>query len=387
MDTTVTGTATADEAPMGRSPLPAAPPDLVVRAALGLLRGLRRLTDALTPPELAVFDRTLGSARAAMLGGVARLGVADTLAGGALTAGDLAARVGADGDALHRTLRALAHDGFFRLRRDGRWENNRLSSALRAGTPARSRQWVLYWSSRSNLAAWGAIDHVLREGGGGFAHANGRGVWDWFAAHPDEERCFAEAMAGLTARAAPFVASRYPFAEVETVCDVGGGRGTLLSEVLLRHPHLRGAVCDAEGIAPLAARLFAQRGVAARARFEVGDFMERVPAGSDVYTLKNVLHDWDDATCARILATVRAAMRPGARVLLVESLLGRGDVASLAALADVQMMVVCAGGRERSLGEYRALLEGAGFRLGRVWPTATDSMIEAVAAEGHQPGR
>ena len=368
-----------DDSPIGRSAFPDAPPDLVVRLALGAIRALRRLTDAITPAELAVFERSVGAARTAMLGAVARLGVADALLDGPLGTADLAARVGAHEDALYRTLRALAHDGFFRLRGDGRWENSRLSAALRGGTLARSRQWVLYWSSRSNLDAWGALDHVLRTGGGGFAHANGAGVWDWFAAHPDEERCFAEAMMGLTSMTAPFVAARYPFAEVQTVCDVGGGRGTLLSEILLRHPHLRGTLADAEGVAPLAGELFARRGVEARARFEVGDFFARVPEGSELYTLKNILHDWDDARCAKILSTVRAAMRPGARVLIIESFLERDDVDSPAALADMQMMVVCDGGRERSRAELRALLEGAGFRAGREWPTATDSMIEGVA--------
>lgn len=105
-----------------------------------------------------------------------------------------------------------------------------------------------------------------------------------------------------------------------------------------------------------------------------------MPTGAEVYTLKSILHDWGDARCREILAVVRRAMRPGARVLLVESLLARDETGNPAALADVQMMIACDEGRERSLQEFRALLEATGFRLGRVWPTATDSLIEGVAA-------
>lgn len=116
-----------------------------------------------------------------------------------------------------------------------------------------------------------------------------------------------------------------------------------------------------------------------RARFEAGNFFEKVPEGADVYTLKNILHDWGDAQCRVILGAVRKAMKPGAKVLIVESLLQRDDVNNPAVFADVQMMMVCDDGRERSLEEFRALLEATGFRLGRTWPTATDSLIEGVA--------
>ncbi len=369
-----------DDAPIGPAPFSAAPPDLAVRFALWLVRSLKRLTDLVTPPELAVFDRSVGSARTHMLGAAVRFGLADALLGGPLSSAELAARVGANEDALHRVLRALAYDGVFARTADGRWENNRISRALRIGTLARSRQWVLYWSSRSNLAAWEELDHALRTGGGAFSRANGKGVWDWFSAHPEEQRCFAEAMTGLTVQAAPFVATTYPFREVHTVCDVGGGRGTLLSEVLLRNPHLTGILFDAAGLEGIARRLFEARKVADRVRFEAGSFFESVPTGAEVYTLKSILHDWGDVRCREILAVVRRAMRPGARVLLVESLLARDETGNPAALADVQMMIACDEGRERSLQEFRALLEATGFRLGRVWPTATDSLIEGVAA-------
>lgn len=378
-DTGVTPRAIPDEAPISPAPFPDAPPDFVVRMALGLIRMLRRLTDAITPPELAVFQHTIGSASTALLGAVARFGVPDALAEGPLTSKELAARVGANEDALHRVMRALAHQGIFALGRDGRWENNRISTALCAGTLSRSRQWVLYWSSASNLRAWGEIDAVLRDGGVGFVRAHGMSVWDWFAKHPEEQRCFAEAMMGITVMSAPFVAATYPFDEVKTVCDVGGGRGTMLSELLLRRPHLRGVLCDAEGLEPMARKLFEARGVGERARFEAGNFFEKVPEGADVYTMKNILHDWGDAQCKVILGAVRKAMKPSAKLLLVESLLGRDDVNNPAALADVQMMMVCDDGRERTLDEFRALLEATGFRLGRAWPTATDSLIEGVA--------
>ena len=38
-----------------------------------------------------------------------------------------------------------------------------------------------------------------------------------------------------------------------------------------------------------------------------GSFFERVPP-ADLYTLKQILHDWDDSECVQILESIRASM-------------------------------------------------------------------------------
>ncbi len=127
------------------------------------------------------------------------------------------------------------------------------------------------------------------------------------------------------------------------MCDVGGGRGTLLSEILKRHEHLRGVLCDAAGVCESARQLFAERGVAERVELAPGSFFERVPSGADLYVLKNILHDWDDDACRVILRVVRAAMRPGERLLVCETLVEKNSRDLLGTRADLQMMMVCRG--------------------------------------------
>ena len=49
-------------------------------------------------------------------------------------------------------------------------------------------------------------------------------------------------------------------------------------------------------------------------------------------------------------------------------------------ISDVQMMMVCNEGRERSRADFERLFERAGFQLRRVVPTATlMSIVEGVA--------
>jgi hypothetical protein len=204
-------------------------------------------------------------------------------------------------------------------------------------------------------------------------------IWDWFEQNPEERDTFAGFMMGRTTADAPLIATLYPFGEVERVCDVGGGRGTLLSELLVRHRHLRGMLCDAPGVVASAAELFARRRVSERVELCPGSFFDSVPSGADAYLLKNILHDWDDERCTRILDVVRGAMREDQRLLLVEWITERNDAASLGALSDVQMMTVCSEGRERGRAELEALLTRSRFRLRRILPSPTVSILEALA--------
>lgn len=355
------------------------PPALLLRAVLGLRKLLLWLADRLCPAELALLDHTIGLGRTHALGAIANLNVVDVLGDKRLSAEELALSTGLHADALFRTLRALSSRGIFDLHADGRFANNRLSRVLQSGRASRAREWAIYFASGSNAAAWSDLQHTLETGESPFDRVHNTTVWEWFEQHPDEREIFAHLMMGITLMDAPVIATRYPFDEVARLCDVGGGRGTLLSELLLRFPALQGALLESPTVIESARELLTARGVIERVELLPGSFFERVPAGYDAYVLKNVLHDWDDATCERILGQVRAAMKPGARVLVCEALVEKLCRDPLGTLPDLQMMVACSGGRERSRVEYRALLDKVGLVERRVFEYPTISVIEAVA--------
>jgi hypothetical protein len=364
-----------------RAPLPDPPPRFAVGLVLALRRLLLRAADALVPPQLALFDRIVGLGFTQVIHAAARLRLADLLEERPRTAADLAAATEVDPDALHRTLRGLVAVGLFALGPDGRFRNNRLSRTLRTGAPGSLRNYALYFGSASNVQAWADFDRTLKNGGNAFERVHGATIWDWFDAHPDERETFAGAMGELTELYASAIASAYPFADVKQLCDVGGGRGTLLAEILLRHPHLQSVLLEGAGVLVGAAQPYlAARGLLDRVERVAGNFFAAIPNGCDAYLLKNVLHDWDDERCRVILRNCRQAMALGTRLLVVETVVEADTVRDLGPLSDLQMMVVCAGGRERSRSELSRLFEECGFRLETVIETASPmSVIEGVA--------
>ena len=355
------------------------PPARAVRAVLGARRRLMSLADRLVPPQVAIFDQSVGVARTQMLGTAAELGVADVLAKGPATAEELAGRLGVNADALHRLLRALAVTDAFDLDSHGRFSLGRTGQALRSDHPHSVRDWSRYFASKSNNAAWADLTETVRTGESAFPRVHGRSVWQWFAEHPDEERAFAGGMRGATEQDAPFIVNGYPWPDGGVLCDVAGGVGTLLAAILDSRPGLRGVLVDGPGVLAEADGWLAGRGIRERVELSEGDIFRSLEARADVYTMKNILHDWDDQACATILETVRAAMPEGSRLVIVEYLQERNRPEIIASLSDIQMMNVCDDGRERSAGEIQALLRGAGLRPGKVLQTGGPGLVEGLA--------
>lgn len=349
---------------------------------LGLvLRGaLLRLADRVVPVEIAMGERAAGMIHTQLAAVLVHYAIPDLLREqGPLDARALAERTGAHADALHRLLRAATTAGVCRMGADGHFANNALSLTLCRDHPEQLGAFAEYFASPANTAAYGALTEVAQSGRESFSRANGCGIWEWFAQHPHEQLAFDRMMAGLTLADAPLIARLYPFGDIATLCDVGGGCGALLSELAVRHRHLKGLLYEREALLEPARALFAQRGVDQRLVTAAGDFFREVPAGYDAYLLKNILHDWDDEACAQLLGNCRRAMQPGQKLVVVEIPVEPTDRHNFASFRDVHVMTVMGGGRERGLEEYRQLLDACGFDFTRIYRAPTLAIMEFIA--------
>ena len=84
-----------------------------------------------------------------------------------------------------------------------------------------------------------------------------------------------------------------------------------------------------------------------------------VPAG-DLYFLKWILHDWDDASCICILLNIKKAMLPGAKIMVFEMLVENGNLQT--SLMDINMLSLTKG-NERTLSQFKDLFEKSGLRF------------------------
>ncbi|HZT93813.1 MAG TPA: methyltransferase [Gaiellaceae bacterium] len=289
-----------------------------------------------------IWDFLRGALMTKALAAVVDAGVPEALAAGPRAVSELSDNP----DTLYRLLRALASEGVFRETEPSVFEHTELSRRLLGpGTSEFAHLFGgVFYEATANLTASTSETS--------FSHRFGADFWSWLAEHPDERATFDAAMAGGREHPAEALAA-LEWNDDEVVVDVGGGNGALLVELIERRPGLRGIVLDR----PETVRDEAALGD--RIEFVAGSFFDSVPTG-DSFVLSGILHDWPDEDAARILRTIREAADSHARLLIHESVIVSGNEPDHAKWLDL-LMLVLAGGRERTEEQWRSLLESTGW--------------------------
>jgi hypothetical protein len=263
----------------------------------------------------------------------------------------------------------------------GRFRLTPLARTLRSDAPGSLRDFARMIVDDYNWQAWGALERGVAQGALPFGLVYGGGaIFDYLAAHPDQEAIFSASMASISGTENAAIARAYPFGKLGTLVDVGGAHGHLLGAILRRHKKLRGVLFDQPQVVAAAAASGFLGDLGGRVERAGGSFFDGVPAGAGGYLMKYILHDWTDDQCVQILGHCRDAMAPDGRVLAAEHVIPKGNGANWGKLLDINMLVLT-GGRERTREEFHELFAQAGLRLARVVPTASPlSVLEAVRA-------
>ncbi len=312
------------------------------------------------PPEAAFFVLSCGHFAPRCCHVVAELGVADALGDEPMPIEDLAARVGAHPDALQRMMRLLAAHGVFE-RRDGGWTHTLLSEYLREDHPRSLRAFVRMIGNQAMWDSAGALMESVRTGRTGIQSALGQSLWEYCEQNPEDGRIFDEAM---TAKSHGEIVSLRPVLDVsgfKRIADIGGGRGHILAALLEDAPETQGILFDLPDVAAAAPDH-------ARIQKIGGDFLKDDLPEADAYILSNIIHDWDDDEAHAILDAVRRAAPRGAKLFLVEEIMPDTPALHTAMVVDI-IMLAATGGRERTRGQYEAMLERTGFKMHRIVQT------------------
>jgi hypothetical protein len=160
------------------------------------------------------------------------------------------------------------------------------------------------------------------------------------------------------------LAVRDPEKDVAIV-DVGGGLGQVLVSLRERFPELKGKMVVQD--LPVVVESIKPGDLPEGVEAMGVDFFKAQPVkGAKAYYLRAVLHDWPDKQASQILERIREAMSEDSVVLVNEVAIPEHGVSLLASQMDFNMMTGFAS-LERTERQWRALLEGAGLELVRVW--------------------
>jgi len=331
------------------------------------------------PPEAFILQIGFGALMTQALYVAAKLGVADLLVEKPLSISELAEKTETHERALYRVLRSLAGIGIFQELESKTFGLTPIAELLRSDAPNTMRNTAIFMGESWHWSVWGDMIYSVKTGKPAWGHVLSEDVFDYFNQNPEAGEIFNNTMTDMSKGTAPAIVEGYDFSGINTLADIAGGHGYLLAQVLKANPNVSGILFDVPAVIEGADTLLQGEGVRERIEKVSGNFFESVPS-ADAYMMKHIIHDWDDERSVTILKNIHSAMNGDGKVLIIETVVPKGNVPDYSKLLDLEMLV-SPGGVERTEEEYSELLAQAGFRLTQIIPTKSPMfIIEAVKA-------
>jgi hypothetical protein len=296
---------------------------------------------------------------------ISELGIADLMCDGPKSVEALAKETNTHAPTLYRLLRALSSVGIFIETEDQVFSLTPLAECLFSNALGPVAQMFLSaWHDK----AWGGLNHTVRTGEPGFNHIFGKSSFEWFEENSAERSVLDKGQGSKAIGFAKAVTKIYDFSNFKSICDIGGGQGVFLIHLLAKYSDLQGYVADLPGAVVSADKAIAKANLRDRCKAIPYDFHKETPPICDAYFLVNILHDWEDDICIRILKNITKVMNADSKLWIVEYILEPGSGLSVAKFLDIEVLVM-GGGRERSISEYKTLVEVAGLVVSKTIPT------------------
>ena len=306
----------------------------------------------------------------------AELGIADHLVEASLAVDTLATRVQANPSALHRLMRFLASYGIFHENNDMTFTLTKLATPLLSGHQDSLRAWLMHHDGNEwRWRAYGNMLHSVQTGEPAFNHIFGTGYFDFISQDQSKATAFDEGMKNLSSQEDANISQIYDFTPHATIVDIGGGKGSLITEILTRHLHLTGIIYDLPHVEPSAQEYLQSFNLKNKVTFKAGSFFETIPCNADIYVLKRILHDWNNEKSLKILQACKKEMKPGATLLIIDAIVAKHNERDFAKDIDIAMLILF-GGQERTLTEWESLLEKADLHLQNIYKT--DSLVSIM---------
>jgi DNA-binding Lrp family transcriptional regulator len=219
---------------------------------------------------------------------------------------------------------------------------------------------------------WGDLETALRTG-------EPQNELDDPASHPFEDvvyqddhilEQFVGAMTSLSMGTAEALAHEFPWADHETMVDLGTSEGVVPKRVAEENPHVRAIGADLPRVEPHFHEFTGESPAADRIEFRVADFFadESLPA-ADVYVLGHILHDWAFDEKRAILSKVSDAVTPGGAVVVYGTMIDEERRnAELPLLMSLNMLIETPAGYDYTPGQCIEWLHDIGFEGGEARP-------------------
>ncbi|OTA99906.1 hypothetical protein M426DRAFT_15962 [Hypoxylon sp. CI-4A] len=311
---------------------------------------------------------------------ITRFGLAHAFpVGSEATFADIAKASGLNEQFVRQIIRHAIVNNIFVESRPGIIRHNAVSRLLAED------QVVHDWVGANSNEMWPAAAHtsdaVERFPGSqepnetGFALANQttKSMYEFLSDHPERARRFGNSMRFFTEGPGfelSHIRDNFPWGDLGagTIVDVGGSQGFVCIEIAEKFPSLSFVVQDLEPVIA-ASKDSVPSDLANRVSFMKYDFLsgDQPCKDADVYIFRWIFHNWSDKYCIKILHNLIPALKPGARIVVNDSVLPEPGVLPHRQESRIRSMDLCMtqiqNSHDRELTDWMDLFKAADPRF------------------------
>jgi predicted O-methyltransferase YrrM len=151
--------------------------------------------------------------------------------------------------------------------------------------------------------------------------------------------------------------------------DIGGGSGAHSIGAALAFPQLQALVLDFQPVCEVAQEFIAKYGLQERIRMCAADMWKDPFPRADLHFYSNIYHDWSLEKCIFLTEKSFGSLEPGGRLIIHDVLYNDGKTGPFAPAAYSMLMMGWTEGESYSVLEVSGMLERAGFKEIRAYPT------------------
>ena len=354
------------------------PPVWVMNIISAVQRCFFKISKRMQPPSMWMMTHIENFWLAKAISAALELNIAEHIQQGKNSLDDLALITQTNSDALFRLMRMLCAHEIFNRSENGIYSLTSYSKVMLEGNGS-VKYMLMSHLDKTHFELFAEMDHTLKTGENAAQKLFNKDVFSYMQESPDQQELFNKGMNDTSELLAPVLLASYNFSPYPHIVDIGGGNGSLLCHILSKHTELKATVFDSNRIIEQSVLNIKSYQLTERIDVIAGNFFEEVPKGGDLYILKNILHDWDNDHCITILKNIAKAMQPGSKLLIAECIINNDNKYSYGKMLDILMLIGTQDGRERTLNEFRTIIEKSGFDINRVVPTISPfSLIECI---------
>ena len=227
---------------------------------------------------------------------------------------------------------------------------------------------------------WGSLTEALRTGHPQNEAKIGENFFAALYGDPQRLKQFLQAMTGISMGAALAITEKFPWAQHNTMIDVGAAQGCLPVQVALRHAHITGGAFDLPPVQPVFEDYVASFGLAERLRFQPGDFFQDPLPSADVLVMGHILHDWGLDEKMLLLRKAYDALPEGGALIVYEAIIDDDRRANtFGLLMSVNMLIETPDGFDYTGADCQRWMADVGFLESYVEPlVGPDSMVVGI---------